>query len=72
MFERLQNLGAFNWEEFKNRAVHLSDHPLHAEFRQLINNSIFDNMMVWHDFEWDERASKISSAEALERKEKFF
>lgn len=72
MFERLQNLGAFNWDEFKERAVHLDDHPLHAEFRKIVLDPVFDHIMVWHDFEWDERASKITPDEALERKEKFF
>jgi hypothetical protein len=41
IFERLQNLGAFTWEEFRERAVHLGSHPLHAEFLDIVRRSSF-------------------------------
>jgi hypothetical protein len=53
IFERLQNLGAFTWEEFRERAVHLGEHPLHQEFLTVVRNPIFAQPTVWHDFEWD-------------------
>jgi hypothetical protein len=31
IFEPLQNLGAFTWNEFRARAVHLSEHPARAD-----------------------------------------
>jgi len=66
IFERLQNLGAFTWEEFRERAVHLSEHPLHDEFLTIVSNPTFGQQAVWHDFEW-EGAAKLSEAEARAR-----
>ena len=63
IFERLQNLGAFTDEEFRERAVHLSDNPLHAEFREIISDPLFKDRSVWHDFEWD-GASALTPLEA--------
>ena len=68
IFERLQNLGAFTDEEFRERAVHLSGHPLHAEFREIIGDPIFKDRSVWHDFEWD-GASALTPLEAQLRLE---
>src|SRR5207302_7442553 len=49
IFERLQNLGAFSWDEFRAKAVHLGEHPLHREFLAVIANPIFGQPSVWHD-----------------------
>lgn len=53
IFERLQNLGAYSWDEFRSKAVHLSEHELHNEFLAVIRDPVFGNAMVWHDFEWE-------------------
>jgi hypothetical protein len=53
IFERLQNLGAYSWDEFRSKAVHLSDHPLHREFLDVVCDPVFGQRMVWHDFEWE-------------------
>jgi hypothetical protein len=53
IFERLQNLGAFSWDEFRSKAVHLSDHPLHQEFLEVVRDPLFGEHDVWHDFEWE-------------------
>ena len=66
IFERLQNLGAYTWEEFRAKAVHLSAHPLHAEFLETIRDPIFGQAAVWHDFEW-EGAARLSESEAVAR-----
>jgi hypothetical protein len=62
IFERLQNLGAFTWDEFRQRAVHLSEHPLHREFLTIVSNPIFGQPTVFHDFEW--KGAAILSKEA--------
>jgi MoaA/NifB/PqqE/SkfB family radical SAM enzyme len=66
IFERLQNLGAFTWDEFRARAVHLSEHPLHDEFLSTVANPIFAQQAVWHDFEW-EGAASLSEEDARAR-----
>jgi hypothetical protein len=53
IFERLQNLGTFTNEEYRARAVHLSDHPQHAEFLEMIRDPVFRHPCVWHEFEWE-------------------
>jgi hypothetical protein len=53
IFERLQNLGAYSWDEFRSKAVHLSEHALHNEFLEIVRDPIFGKQVVWHDFEWD-------------------
>jgi Iron-sulfur cluster-binding domain len=53
IFERLQNLGTFTNEEYRARAVHLSDHELHAEFLAMIRDPVFRQPCVWHEFEWE-------------------
>jgi hypothetical protein len=66
IFERLQNLGAFTWQEFRDRAVHLGDHPMHEEFLAIVGNPTFAQPAVWHDFEW-EGAARLSEADARAR-----
>jgi Iron-sulfur cluster-binding domain len=66
IFERLQNLGAFTWDEFRERAVHLSEHPLHHEFLTIIADPVFGQPAVWHDFEW-KGAAKMSEVDARAR-----
>lgn len=66
IFERLQNLGAYSWDEFRSKAVHLSEHPLHNEFLDVIRDPLFGRTMVWHDFEW-EGVAAMSEQEALAR-----
>jgi hypothetical protein len=53
IFERLQNLGAFTDLEFRQKAVHLPEHPLHAEFLDVVRNPIFRTRTVWHDFDYE-------------------
>ena len=53
IFERLQNLGAYSWDEFRAKAVHLSEHELHEEFLAVVRDSAFGSTKVWHDFEWE-------------------
>jgi MoaA/NifB/PqqE/SkfB family radical SAM enzyme len=53
IFERLQNLGAYSWDEFRSKAVHLSEHSLHHEFLDVIRDPLFGQQEVWHDFEWE-------------------
>jgi tetratricopeptide (TPR) repeat protein len=66
IFERLQNLGAYSWDEFKTKAVHLSEHPLHREFLEIIRDPVFGRPNVWHDFEW-EGAARLSEEDAVAR-----
>jgi MoaA/NifB/PqqE/SkfB family radical SAM enzyme len=66
IFERLQNLGAYSWEEFRSKAVHLSDHPLHPEFLDVVCDPVFGQPVVWHDFEW-EGAATLSEADVTAR-----
>ena len=66
IFERLQNLGAFSWEEFRSKAVHVSDHPLHREFLEIVRDPVFGRQEVWHDFEW-EGVSILSEQDASAR-----
>ena len=40
IFERLQNI-AFTKEEYRQMAVHLPDHPLYADFLQVIKDPVF-------------------------------
>ena len=66
IFERLQNLGAYSWDEFRSKAVHISEHPLHDEFLEVIRDPIFGQQEVWHDFEWD-GVAVLSEKEASAR-----
>ena len=52
IFERLRNI-AFSDAEYRDKAVHKREHPLHGEFLALIDNPIFqDRERVVHDFEF--------------------
>ena len=46
-FSRLVNWGTFTEEEFTRRAVHLSTHPRHREFLDVLKNKIFDEPLVY-------------------------
>jgi hypothetical protein len=65
IFERLQNI-AFSAEEFRAKAVHLPNHPLHSDFLDIVSNPIFASPRVWHDFDYVGSA-KLSSDEARKR-----
>lgn len=65
IFERLQNI-AFTHEDYRKKAVHYSDHPLYAEFIEVIKNPIFREQRVWHDFDYD-GVEKMTSEEARSR-----
>lgn len=65
IFERLQNI-CFPAEEFRTKAVHYPDHPLHADFLRIVGNPIFASPRVWHDFDY-EGAAKMTSEEARRR-----
>lgn len=69
IFERLQNLGAYSWEEFRDRAVHLNQHPLHGKFLEMVSRPIFSSRDVWHDFEWE--GSATLSADDVESRVRF-
>lgn len=66
IFERLQNLGAFSDEEYRERAVHHPTHPLYAEFIDQISDPVFRSKIVWHDFSYDE-VENMTREEALSR-----
>ncbi len=53
LFERLQNMGAFTDAEYRAKAVHLPDHPLHKDFLEIVRHPIFRNPRVWHDFDFE-------------------
>jgi len=65
IFERLQNI-CFPGDEYRAKAVHFPDHPLHAEFLGIVANPIFASPRVWHDFDY-EGAAKLTAEEARER-----
>jgi hypothetical protein len=65
IFERLQNI-CFSADEYRRKAVHYPDHPLHAEFLGVVSNPTFARPRVWHDFDY-EGAAKITSEEARKR-----
>ena len=65
IFERLQNI-CFTAEEFRSKAVHLPDHPLHSEFLAVVSDPIFASPRVWHDFDY-EGAAMLASEEARKR-----
>jgi len=65
IFERLQNI-CYSAAEFATKAVHLSDHPMHAEFLKVVSDPIFASPRVWHDFDF-EGAAKLTSEEARRR-----
>jgi Iron-sulfur cluster-binding domain len=46
-FHQLVNWGTFSDEEFRDRAVHLPDHPRHHEFLDLLGDGIFADPIVY-------------------------
>jgi tetratricopeptide (TPR) repeat protein len=70
IFERLQNI-AFTEDEYRRKAVHHPEHPLYAEFIEVIKDPVFRTKRVWHDFDYDgvdnlsreEARNRISSVE---------
>ncbi len=65
IFERLQNI-AFSNEEYRRKAVHYPDHPLYAEFIEVIKDPVFRTKRVWHDFDYD-GVEKMSGEDARRR-----
>jgi hypothetical protein len=65
IFERLQNI-AFTHEEFRQKAVHYPDHPLYAEFIEVVRNPVFRAKRVWHDFDYP-GVENLSGEEARNR-----
>jgi hypothetical protein len=65
IFERLQNI-AFTHEEFRQKAVHYPDHPLYAEFIEVVRNPVFRTQRVWHDFDYP-GVENMSGEEARHR-----
>jgi hypothetical protein len=65
IFERLQNI-VFTHEEYRQKAVHYPDHPLHGEFIETIKDPIFRAPRVWHDFDYD-GVQNMTSEEARKR-----
>jgi len=49
IFERLQNVGAFTSEEYYDRAVHLTEHPLHPQFLDMVRK-VKQDPVVYIDF----------------------
>jgi iron-sulfur cluster protein len=45
-FQQLVNWGTFSDEEFRERAVHLPDHPLHAEFLDVLRDEALADPIV--------------------------
>jgi hypothetical protein len=69
IFERLQNI-AFTHEEYRRKAVHYPDHPLYAEFIDIIKDPIFRTKRVWHDFDYP-GVENMSAEEARRRVREF-
>ena len=66
IFERLQNLGAFSDEEYRERAVHHESHRLYSKFIQVISDPIFRQSKVWHDFDYP-GIENMAPAQAMAR-----
>jgi wyosine [tRNA(Phe)-imidazoG37] synthetase (radical SAM superfamily) len=49
LFERLMNMGAFTTEEYRARAVHMLDHPLHPEFQKVLRHPLMREEIVGGD-----------------------
>lgn len=52
VFEKLENVGAYAGDEYRGRAVHKHDHPLHGEFLRTIEDPILRDAIVLADFEY--------------------
>lgn len=66
IFERLQNLGAFTGDEYRERAVHYPSHPLYSDFIDVIRRPVFRHRTVFHDFDY-EGVTNMSREDALNR-----
>jgi hypothetical protein len=65
LFERLLNF-AFTHEEYRRKAVHYSDHPLHEDFLEIVRDPVFQQPSVWHDFDFP-GVAKVSKAATQRR-----
>ena len=45
-FSKIMNWGTFSEEEYKDRAIHLPEHPCHSKFIDMLNNEIFCDPIV--------------------------
>jgi MoaA/NifB/PqqE/SkfB family radical SAM enzyme len=66
IFERLQNLGAFTDDEYRDRAVHYPAHHLYSEFVEVMRDPIFQDKIVFHDFDYS-GVIDMTREEALDR-----
>lgn len=46
MFNKILNWGTFSTAEYQRRAVHLEDHPRHAELREVLLDEVFADPIV--------------------------
>jgi hypothetical protein len=46
MFNKILNWGTFSASEYRRRAVHLADHPRHAELLEVLRDPAFDEPIV--------------------------
>jgi radical SAM protein with 4Fe4S-binding SPASM domain len=46
-FQRIENWGTFDDEQFRTRAVHRPDHPLHDEFQRVLEHPMLRDPSVW-------------------------
>jgi len=46
-FSKIINWGSFSEYEYKDRAIHLPEHPCHSEFIDILNNEIFCDPIVY-------------------------
>jgi hypothetical protein len=65
MFERLLNL-VFTDHEYRQKAVHRTQHPLYEEFIAIIRQQAFCTWQVWHDFDYP-GVKKLDAREARHR-----
>jgi len=72
LFERLMNMGAYTSEEYRERAVHMLDHPLYPEFQNVLRHPSMRKEIVKGDLahlvtdvDWHETGSLIRHAPLL-------
>ena len=49
LFERLMNMGAYTSEEYRERAIHMLDHPLYPEFQKVLQHPLMRGEIVMGD-----------------------
>lgn len=49
LFERLMNMGAFTSAEYRERAIHMLDHPLYPEFQKVLRHPLMRKEVVMGD-----------------------